>query len=171
MKNFMDLAAQRYSVRSFRSEPVRQEDIDLILQAGHLAPTGCNFQPQRIYVIRSAEGMEKLRECTRCHFDAPMAMLVCYSKNECWTRKYDGEQAGWTDASIVAAHMMLQAHEIGVGTTWVMYFDPGAVKKAFSLAEEIIPVALLPMGYPAEDAQPNPLHSRFRDMKETVSYL
>ena len=171
MKDFMTLAAERYSVRKFRDEPVAQEAIDKILAAGHLAPTGCNYQPQRIYVIKSAENMEKLRACTKCHFDAPMVMLICHNKNECWTRKYDGEQCGWTDASIVTTHMMLQAHEIGVGTTWVMHFDPFAVREAFSLPEEIVSVALLPMGYPAQDAEALPLHSRFRPMEETVSYL
>ena len=171
MKDFMSLAQQRYSVRRFKDEPVSQEAVDQILHAGHLAPTGCNNQPQRIFVIRSAEGMEKLRGCTKCHFDAPMAMLICYDKTECWTRKYDGEQCGWTDASIVTTHMMLQAHDVGVGTTWVMHFDPFAVREAFSLAENIVPVALLPMGYPASDAQPHPMHSRFRDMEEIVSYL
>lgn len=171
MKDFMTLAAERYSVRRFRNEPVAQEAIDKILAAGHLAPTGCNNQPQRIFVIRSAEGMEKLRGCTRCHFDAPMAMLVCYDKTECWTRKYDGEPCGWTDASIVATHMMLQAHDAGVGTTWVMHFDPFAVREVFSLNENTVPVALLPMGYPAEDAQPHMLHSQFRNMEEIVSYL
>lgn len=171
MKDFMTLAAERYSVRKFRNEPVAQEAIDKILAAGHLAPTGCNYQPQRIFVIRSHENMEKLRACTKCHFSAPMAMLICYNKNECWTRKYDGEQCGWTDASIVTTHMMLQAHEIGVGTTWVMHFDPFAVREAFSLPEEIVPVALLPMGYPAQDAEALPLHSQFRPMEETVSYL
>lgn len=171
MKDFMTLAAERYSVRQFRDEPVAQEAIDKILRAGHLAPTGCNYQPQRIFVIRSAEGMEKIRACTKCHFGAPMAMLVCYDKTECWTRKYDGEPCGWTDACIVAAHMMLEAHEIGVGTTWVMHFDPFAVRKAFALREELVPVALMPMGYPAEDAQINPLHHQARPLEEVVSYL
>ena len=171
MKDFLTLAAERYSVRKFKNEPVAQEAIDKILRAGHLAPTGCNFQPQRIYVIRSAEGMEKLGGCTKCHFDAPMAMLICYHKAECWTRRYDGEPCGWTDASIVTAHMMLEAHDIGVGTTWVMHFDPFAVRTAFALPEEIVPVALLPMGYPAEDADAHPMHHQKRPMNEVVSYL
>ena len=171
MKDFLALAAERYSVRKFKEEPVRQEDLDRILRAGHLAPTGCNYQPQRILIIRSAESMEKLRACTKCHFGAPMALLVCYNKKECWVRKYDGETCGWTDASIVTTHMMLAAAEIGVGTTWVMHFNPFAVREAFSLPEEIVPVALMPMGYPAEDAEPLPLHGQFRPMEEIVSYL
>jgi len=171
MKNFLDLAAQRYSVRKFRNEPVEQEAIDKILAAGHLAPTGCNYQPQRILVIRSEAAMEKLRGCTKCHFGAPMAMLICYNKNECWVRKYDGESCGWTDASIVTTHMMLEADELGVGTTWVMHFDPFAVRREFGLADELIPVALLVMGYPAEDCEPASLHTSFRPMEEIVSFL
>ena len=171
MKSFLDLAAQRYSVRKFRNEPVEQEAIDKILAAGHLAPTGCNYQPQRILVIRSEAAMEKLRGCTKCHFGAPMAMLICYNKNECWVRKYDGESCGWTDASIVTTHMMLEAAELGVGTTWVMHFDPFAVRREFGLADELIPVALLVMGYPAEDCEPASLHISFRPMEEIVSFL
>lgn len=171
MQDFMSLAAARYSVRKFKDEPVGQEHIESILAAGHLAPTGCNYQPQRIFVMRSAEAMQKLRKCTKCHFGAPTAMLICYHKGECWVRKYDDQPSGWADASIVATHMMLQAASVGVGTTWVMHFDPAAVRAEFALEEDVVPVALLVMGYPAEDAQPLGLHDSFRPMEEVVSYL
>ena len=170
MRDFLTLAEERYSVRQFKDEAVAQEAIDRILRAGHVAPTGCNIQPQRIFVIRSEEGMEKLRRCTKCHFGAPMAMLIGYHRDECWKRKYDGESCGWTDASIVTTHMMLEAADIGVGTTWVMHFDPAAVRREFGLAEEIVPVALLVMGYPAENAKPLPLHFQSRPMEEVVFY-
>lgn len=45
---FIDLARQRYSERYFSSKPVEQEKLELILEAGRIAPTGCNNQPQRI---------------------------------------------------------------------------------------------------------------------------
>lgn len=170
--SFLDLAAARYSVRKFKDVPVAKEDIDKILQAGHLAPTGCNRQPHRILVIQSSEAMEKLRACTKCHFGAPMAMLISYDETISWKRsKYDGADSGWADASIVTTHMMLEAAEIGVGTTWVMYFDPAAVKEAFDLPETLVPVALLVMGYPAEDAQPMNLHSEFLPMEETIRFI
>ena len=171
MQDFMTLAAGRYSVRKFREEPVAREHIEKILSAGHLAPTGCNYQPQRIFVMQSEEAVEKIRRCTRCHFNAPTVMLICYDKTECWTRKYDGETAGWTDASIVTTHMMLEAAELGVGTTWVMHFNPFSVRKEFELPDELVPVALLPMGYPVEDCMPAPLHSACRPMEEVVSFL
>ena len=87
--DFLELAAKRYSVRKFREEKVRQEDLDKILKAGMLAPTAHNDQPQRILVINSDEALEKLKKCTACHFNAPTALLICSDKDACWTRKYD----------------------------------------------------------------------------------
>ena len=167
---YSELIKKRYSVRKFTDEPVKKEAIDRILDAAHLAPTGCNFQPQRILVINTPEAIEKLQGCTRAHFGANTAMLVCYNKDECWTRKYDNEVSGMVDASIVATHMMLAAENEGVGSTWVMHFNPFAMREAFNIPENIIPVALLVLGYPAPDAEPHPYHSQFRPQEETVSY-
>lgn len=168
--DFLTLAEERYSVRKFTGEPVRQEDLDKILKAGYLAPTGCNLQPQRILVINSEEAVAKFKKCTKCHFDAPTAMLVCYNKNECWQRKYDGKTCGEIDASIVTTHMMLEAHSIGVGATWVMHFIPEAVREEFAIPQHYEAVALLVMGYPALDAKPFSGHTEFRPMEELVFY-
>ncbi len=168
--DFFELAAERYSVRKFKNEHLEQRVIDKILQAGHIAPTGCNNQPQRILVLNNDSSVEKLKKCTKCHFDAPAAMLVCYNKDECWTRKYDGKTCGVSDACIVTTHMMLAAFEMGVGSTWVMHFDPNAMRETFSIPQNIEPVALLVMGYPAEDAKPADFHSQFRTMDEVVVY-
>lgn len=168
--DFIKLATDRYSVRKFSDKPLGKEIIDKILEAGHIAPTGCNYQPQRILVINSEESLAKLKDCTRCHFDAPCAMLVCYNKDECWTRPYDSVQSGAVDASIVTTHMMLEAAELGVGSTWVMHFNPFKMREAFEIPENIEPVALLVMGYPASDAVPNERHSVYRPIDETVVY-
>lgn len=167
---FLKLAAGRYSVRKFQDKPVRQEDLDKILKAGYLAPTACNRQPQRILVINSKEELSKLCKCTECHFSAPAALLVCYDRDDCWQRRYDGKKSGEIDAAIVATHMMLEAASLGVGTTWVMYFIPEAFKEEFGIPEHIEPAALLVMGYPAEDAKPAPGHSEFKPMNELVFY-
>ncbi len=169
--DFLTLAEERYSVRKFTDEPLSDEIIDKILKAGHVSPTACNYQPQRIMVIKSEEALTKLKDCTRCHFDAPCVMLICYNKDECWARKYDGEISGVVDASIVTTHMMLQAASLGIGTTWVMHFNPQKVIEAFNIPENIVPVALLPMGHPAPDAAPIEMHSTFRPIEDLVSYL
>lgn len=168
--DFLKLATDRYSVRKFKPQHLPQEVIDKILAAGHVAPTGCNFQPQRILVLNTDESAEKLKGCTKCHFDAPTAMLVCYNQDESWTRKYDGAQSAPVDACIVTTHMMLMAHTLGVGSTWVMHFDPLKMREAFKIPENIELVALLVMGYPADDAAPLDLHNTYRDLNEVVVY-
>ena len=168
--DFLKLATERYSVRQFADKPIEKEVLDKILEAGRIAPTGCNYQPQRILVINSDETLEKLKECTRCHFNTPCALLICYNKDECWTRPYDGNQSGIVDASIITTHMMLQAWELGVGSTWVMHFNPFKIREEFAIPESIEPVALLVMGYPAPDAVPNERHTVYRPAEETVFY-
>lgn len=156
---FSDVIRKRYSVRKFEQRPVEQSALDAVLQAGLLAPTAKNLQPQRILVIRRQEDLEKLDRCTRCRFGAPCALLVCYDRDACWKReRYDGKPSGETDAAIVTTHMMLAAEAQGIGTTWVMHFDPEAVRREFSVPEPCEPCALLVMGYPAPDAQPSAMH-------------
>ena len=141
---FEKLIKERYSVRKFKSEHLSKEVIDKILSAGHLAPTGCNNQPQRILVLNTDESIEKLKECTRCHFDAPTAMLICCNLNESWKRPYDGALSAPIDAVIVTTHLMLSAKNEGVGSCWVMHFNPEAMKNQFNIPEEFQPVANIP---------------------------
>ncbi|MBQ3115990.1 MAG: nitroreductase family protein [Clostridia bacterium] len=167
---FDRVITERYSVRKFNGEQLKQSDIDEIIKAGHKAPTGCNYQPQRILVLNSQESIEKLRKCTRSHFNAPTAMLVCHNKDESWVRPYDKALSSPVDAVIVATHMMLKAYDIGVGCCWVMHFNPTAMTETFNIPENVIPVALLVMGYPAKDSAPIELHSKFRSLDEVVYY-
>ncbi|MBR2860848.1 MAG: nitroreductase family protein [Clostridia bacterium] len=168
--DFEKLISERYSVRSFLPEHLPQTVIDKILACGHKAPTGCNFQPQRILVLNSDEEMARLHDCTRCHFNAPTAFLVCHNKNESWVRKYDGALSSPVDASIVTTYLMLAAQNEGVGTCWVMHFDPVKMRQAFSIPENIEPHALLVMGYPAPDAKPMDMHFESKSIDDVVVY-
>jgi nitroreductase len=157
--NFKELSTARYSVRQFKNKPVEQQDLDLILGAARNAPTAANKQPQRILVVQDEAGLAKADACTPCRFGAPLVFIICYDKNEAWVRKFDGADSGEVDASIVTSHMMLQAADLGLGTTWVMHFDPVKAREGFALPLNIIPVVFLPAGYPADDAQPAGFHS------------
>lgn len=168
--DFEKLITERYSVRNFKNEHLPQNVIDKILNAGHKAPTGCNFQPQRILVLNTDESIAKLKECTKCHFGAPCAMLICHNKDESWKRVYDGALSSPVDAAIVTTHMMLACHNEGVGACWVMHFNPEKMRESFNIPENFEPTALLVMGYPAEDAKPIEMHYKFRPMSETVFY-
>lgn len=168
--NFSQLAKERYSVRKFSDRKIEPDTLKLILEAGQAAPTAVNYQPQRILVLDSVENLAKLKECTPYHFHAPMALLICYDTAVSWKRSYDKEDMGPVDASIVTAQMMLQAAELGLGTTWVGHFDPAAIRESFHIPEAYIPVALLPLGYPGEDSVPHPFHEKRYDLDHTVFY-
>ena len=170
--DFFELAKARYSVRSFQRRPVEQEKIQKILEAGALSPTACNNQPQRYYVIQSAEAMEKLKKCTDYTFGAPLAILVCYDRSKSWKRSgRDNADSGETDASIATTQMMLALVELGLGSTWVGSLDPDEVIRQFELDGNIVPHALLPIGYPAEDAQPAPMHDQRKSVRSTAVFL
>lgn len=168
--DFLKLASERFSVRKFTTEKVEDELLKKIIHAGYVAPTACNLQPQRVLVINTMEGMEKLKKCTKFTFDAPTAIVICYNKDECWLRKYDNKTSGEIDASIVTTHMMLETQDLGLGSTWVMMFHPELVCQEFNLPENIVPVSILMMGHPATDAKPFPGHVEFRPLEDLIKY-
>ncbi|MDO4650924.1 MAG: nitroreductase family protein [Eubacteriales bacterium] len=167
--SFFELAHERYSVRKFSDRPVEQEKLEHILEAGRVAPTAVNYQPQRILVLRG-DGMERLKKCTRMTFGAPMALVIGYDKLESW-KDPQGKDNGDIDASIVASHIMFTAWEEGIGATWTGHYNKAALVEEFDLPEYFEPTVILPMGYPAEDCEPHPvLHSSRKSMEETVYY-
>ena len=81
--DFLKLAEERYSVRSFTEKAVTQEDLEKILKAGHVAPTACNIQPQRILVINSEEAIAKLKTCTKPYQVAFHLFQLAFLLNSC----------------------------------------------------------------------------------------
>ncbi|MBO4288006.1 MAG: nitroreductase family protein [Kiritimatiellae bacterium] len=165
---FEELAKARYSVRKFQSKPVEREKLEKLLSVAASAPTGCNNQPQRLYVLTSDEAREKAAKCTKCTFGAPVLLLVCYDRNAAWKREFDGWECGVSDASIFATHLALEAAELGLGTCWVAWFDPAETRKQFDLPENIVPVAFLPLGYP--DTAPAKWHGMRRAWSDYTTW-
>jgi nitroreductase len=168
--DFSTLAEKRYSLRKFSDRVVTRDTIERILRAAQLAPTACNYQPQHIYVLQSDAALASIRQCSSHHFDAPLVLLICYDRNQTWKRPSDGQCSGLIDASIITTHLMLQIAELGLGSTWVGSFNPADVSKALQLPANIVPVALLPMGYPADDATPAAMHKSRKPLNDTVTW-
>ena len=168
---FLQLAKDRYSVRDFKPDPIEKEKFDLLLQAAQASPTAKNQQPQRIYAITSQKGLETIRQITPCAFNAPCVLIMCVDTDGDWTNPYDNRHSGEIDISIVTSHVMFMAQELGLGTTWVCYFDREKVKKAFDLPENIYPCTLLPIGYPSDTCTPSERHSIRRDPMEYLTML
>ena len=170
--DFTELAKERYSVRSFDPRPIEDEKLRAILEAGNLAPTAKNQQPQRVYVVKSPENLEKLRALTRCHYGAPVILLFAYDTTEEWQNPLEaGVHSGPQDVSIVATHIMLKAAELGVGSVWVNVFPPSETKRVMGLPESEVPLLLMPIGYPAADASPGPNHAACKPLSATVKEI
>jgi Nitroreductase len=144
--SFLDLAKKRYSVRAYTAQSVEKEKLDLILEAGRVAPTGANMQPQRLIVIQSKDGLNKISKAADI-YGAPLAILVCSDTNKTWTRPFDRKKLTDIDASIVTDHMMLAATDLGLGSVWVCYFKPDVIKAEFNLPCNLEPINILVIGY------------------------
>ncbi|MGE4266210.1 MAG: nitroreductase family protein [Deferribacterales bacterium] len=166
--DFIELSRKRYSVRKFQERKVEEEKIAVLTEAGRVAPTASNLQPQRVIVIDSVEMLEKVKDSTPYHFNAPLVFLICYDTSVSWKRKFDGKDMGEVDASIVTTHIMLAAEDLGLGATWVAFFDPQVVKQKFSLPAGVEPVAFLPVGYPSEDSKPSQSHFSRLEADKTI---
>lgn len=168
---FLDVIKARYSVRRFSSKPVEKEKLAALLEAARIAPTAHNNQPQRILVIEDRAALDKLPDCTPCHFNAPLALLVCADASTCWHREdYDGKDSADVDAAIIGSYLMLTAVDLGLGSCWVMHFDPDQMRKAYQIPEELVPVALFPIGYLAENARPSGRHEERKSLEEITTY-
>ena len=111
-----------------------------------------------------------MNECTKYGWGAPVVMIICYDKTISWKRKYDNKDEGIIDASIVTTHMMLEIQDLGLGTTWIGSFDPEKVREIYKIPEKLEIIALLPVGYPAEDAKPSSSHEKRNSIEEMVCW-
>jgi nitroreductase len=172
--DFLELCQERRSVRSFDQRAIDQEKLERILEAGRIAPTAANKQPQRVYVLQSEEAMEKAREAAgRMMHNAQLALLVCYDSDESWHGEAFGEpdyDGGEVDAAIVTTSMMMEATELGIGTLWVRGFNAPKASEVFELPVNIHPVCFLVLGYATEEVLAKP-HTPRKELEETVSVL
>lgn len=104
---FSEVIKNRYSCKKFDSRQIEKEQLDQILEAGRLAPTAKNLQEQRIYVVQSPEGLEKIDKITPCRYGAPTVLAVAFDKNNVFVYPGGERDSGIEDASIVATHMLL----------------------------------------------------------------
>lgn len=169
--SILDIIKKRYAVRKYSDRQVEPEKLEQILTAANCAPTAANRQAYKIFAVQKPENLEKFDK--KDTFSAPLVLLVCSDVSKIWVRPYDGKNMVDIDASIITDHMMLTATELELGSCWITYFDPEAVRKAFDLPEHLIPVNILAVGYSADDQPKSPdRHAQTRkSLDETVVYL
>lgn len=148
---FLEICKARESVRKYTSAPVEKEKLEYILESVRLAPSACNRQPWKFFVLESAEALEKAAQCyARDWFrTAPLAILCCIDHSQEWVRPADGKQHGIVDIAIAAEHICLAAAEQGLGSCWICNFDVDKAAGLFDLPDNLEPAVLIPVGYSA----------------------
>ena len=151
-KNTIVTIMERRSIRNYRPDPIPEEHIELILEAGRQAPSAGNRQPWHFVVVRDSELRKKTAQA--CHgqtWMADAALIVAAIG-----RPEISEKWSLIDPAIALQTMILAAHSLGYGTCWIGSFDEVEVKEALGIPEELKIVCLTPVGVPDVSPEARP---------------
>lgn len=169
--SFLELAKKRFSVRHYRDRGVEGEKLEYVLEAGRIAPSAVNYQPWYFIVARDEELRKQIASTYRGEWilEAPVIIAVCGDHSKSW-RRADGKDHCNLDAAIAIDHMTLAAAEIGLGTCWICNFNAMQCHRILKLPGHVEIVALLPLGYPAENADLDRHTTKRKKMEEVVCW-
>lgn len=168
--SFLELAKQRYSVRDYLDKKIEEEKLQKILQSAHVAPTAANSQSVRLIVVKEKEGLDKISKAANI-YHAPTAIIACSYADKAWERPFDGKISSDIDASILTAHIMMEATDLGIGSVWICRFKPDVIKEEFNLPDNLEPINILALGYADESIRKTSKHHDERiAMDELIRY-
>ena len=153
---FFELVRARHSVRAFTARPIEPEKLQAILGAANRAPSAGNLQAYEIYALSNRTELNLLAGAARQGFvaQAPLALVFCAHPARS-AIKFGQRGASLyciQDATIVCAYAQLAATALGLASVWVGAFDDAAVRRAVGVGKDLLPVAILPIGYAGEKA-------------------
>jgi nitroreductase len=150
--DLFEAVEKRRSIRKFKTDPVPVEDLKKILEAGRLAPSGGNHQPWSFVVVRDSETKKALANAANLQrFIADAGIVLVALGDPSVSRSLHRQ-----DPMIAIEHMVLAATALGYGTCWIGAFNEDEVKKIVKVPENLVVIALLPIGVPDEKPLPRP---------------
>ena len=168
---FMNILESRYSCHAFNHLPVSASKLEMILEAGRMAPSAGNCQPVRIWVVKSEDALARLRTIHPC-YNAPVVLIVGCRNEDAWVRESDGVIAAKTDAAIVLTHMMLTATDAGLANMWIWDFDPSKIREILPETKDHGIYGMLAIGHPAShEGNPTKLHDQRKPLEDLVIEL
>ncbi|MFW5687654.1 MAG: nitroreductase family protein [Bacteroidota bacterium] len=158
--DFFSVIHSRKSVREYLPDSVPAEKIETMLRAAMAAPTARNIQPWQFFVITRREVLDQLAQdlpYAKMLANAPLAIVVAGD-----TRKGNPNEEqihNWKlDCAAATQNLLLAAEALGLGAVWTGVYPYSAriqaVSNALDLPSHIVPLNIIPIGYPAGDASP-----------------
>jgi nitroreductase len=155
----LDNIKTRTSIRAYENREIEDDKVETLLQAAMAAPTAGNKQPWEFVVIKNRATLDTIAshfETMTMAKDAPLAIVVCGDINN--TFPEEGREYWVQDASAATENLLLAAHAMGLGAVWCGIYPISErveyLKKLLDLPENIIPLNVIPIGYPGENPQP-----------------
>ncbi len=157
MNEVLNAIKNRRTIRKFKPNPIDEEKLQMILEAGRWAPSFSNLQPWKFIVTKDQNLKNELDKASKesvLHLginEAPLVILVCVD------RRIDPLHAIEAGAA-ATQNIALAGHSLGLGVGWIGVWGTEAetaIQKLFQLPETTRVVSLLPIGYPAESPQGN----------------
>lgn len=145
----------RRSIRAFKESPIPDETVRQLIDAARWAPSAGNIQPWEFIIVKKPEVKHRLAEAALGQFfieEAPVVIVVCADE----LRSSQGYGLrGRTlyciqDTAAAVQNLHLAAYSMGLGTCWVGAFREEEVKRILRIPSGVRPVAIIPVGYPAE---------------------
>ena len=166
----LDNIATRTSIRDYEARPVEKEKIEKMLRAAMAAPTAMNKQPWHFVVVDQRNVLDALAGANpyaKMLKKAPLAIVVCGNTDK--MIEGGGRDFWIQDASAATENLLLAAHAMGLGAVWTGAYPSEerciSISKVLSLSDNLIPLNMIVVGYPAEQLQPK---QKFKE--ENISY-
>lgn len=167
-ESLLALLKGRRSVRRYKPDPVPDEMVAQLLEAGRWAPSASNRQPWAFIVVRDEAVRREVAQHAAYYFirwahaeDAPLLIALCGNARNRIYRQFLHEDIG-----LAGSQIMLQAKALGLGTCWLGGLDRKAIAAVLKVPDHLEVVGLLTVGFPADDPDPPPRKS----LKEIVHY-
>ncbi|MFA5623438.1 MAG: nitroreductase family protein [Bradymonadales bacterium] len=173
---FESLAKKRYSCRSYdANRTVEREKLDKIIETANLAPSACNAQPYQFFIVTGAK-MKEVAEARSLKMnkfieDCGAFLVICEGKYNFSARlgaSMKDQDYRSIDIGIVCAHMVFQAHELGLGTCILGMFDENKVKKIIGCDNRVR--LILAVGYPSSESRAPAVKKR-KPIHEIAKYI
>ncbi len=152
---FFEVVQQRHSIRAFTAHTITPAQRDAILDAANRAPSAGNLQAYEIFAVTDHAILHALADAALGQAfiaDAPLALVFCANPARA-RKKYlaRGEVLYCIqDATIACAYAQLAVTALGLASVWVGAFNEGGVLDALGADSDLVPVAILPIGYAGE---------------------
>ncbi len=149
----------RTSVRAYTDEPVKTDDIELLLRAGMAAPTAVNKQPWHFVAVTNRAKLDELATANpnaKMLTQAPLAIIVCGDMEK--TLDGPGREFWIQDCSAATENILLAAHALGLGAVWTALYPMDerikAARNVLELPGHLMPLCTIVIGHPAQQPEP-----------------